>query len=591
MKRSALLFIPLFLSACGGTTTDNNTEASTTSQTMEDGPGSHVDSDLETEPELTPESETDSNSLPQTEPESEPEIEFESQGDTELEVDANSPENLEALRRLGLKKINYRCQPFMKIYQENTIGLQITTGIENESDFGIPQSSLVNDLSYVDNLGEPISPQLLSTGNVFRREFGSENILVQCVNSVFGVMNAFIPRIGSPDTGIAGDYITPPWLGDSGGHNNTSADAAIWVSIQSDVVFRVYKLLADEHQAQFGEVTDEDVPVIHARAKELVSTLRGFQPQSLVNDEYVLTPGRFGDPFRQALRLANNEFAPIMEQARFIATNTFGISDVQTVFGVLAEYLVRGSWPDAFRNKFRAGYEANPGALISLDSEFDNIDSSWTEYRNTPAAYGNSERVVVPGQNGENRLMLRLNSSVTEGQESLQHGFYQQIDMSNQPLQAVYLVARYEELTGRLEEPGRFTRPENSGMAAVAIEYLDGSETPIGSTLFVNAQDGLLSDTFLQSPSSLQSSGSQIVHRIPGAGNAGLVASLEVEAMAALRDNIQRLHYARIYVLVGDYLAEQTIVHPIWGIPGPPPDCNNCEAQLTANSLELRMLD
>ncbi len=505
--------------------------------------------------------------------------------DVPPESDPTSRENLAALRSLNLEKIRHDCQPFMQNYPaEDGSGLGIYSP---NNQFGIITSNGFS-LWYVDELGEKINQSALVSGSLLRSDYGDENTLTQCSYSDHGVLYAFHPKLGAIGDGLADSYQRPPWLAVVGGRAS-GGTAYQWVSVHSDLIYRTYRVLAQRHATTVGPLDQDDVEQLYAEAISLVTSLPGFDLDVLIDDVYIDTPGGISQN-RPVITKAVLEISPITEQIRFLAETTFGIDgDVGLLNEEIARQLVLNERSPNYGDKVALSIFGEAGDLMSNDPEFRDVTNNWTEYSNTESFTTGTSNSGVFSTSTRTDLRLSLTSSITRGDESLQHGFYQDVLVGGRSLDDINFVAAYSRLQGILEDGTFLSRGEDSGVAGVAMEYLNDQNRAIGATVFANATDGLFTGSgFYNAPIPLQSNGTTIVYRVPSIGNNSLIANVGEEARVSVGSRQSEIQAIRLYVFVADYMAEQLLRHFLTGIVLSTPSCNECKAELNVNSLSLR---
>ena len=205
----------------------------------------------------------------------------------------------------------------------------------------------------------------------------------------------------------------------------------ILVSVRSELVFQVYKLLALLAANESGfPPSDEEVIEILSRANELVTNINALDVQSLYDNTLMLDPGgNLSAPSAQRTAKTQevySEVGALNEQVRFLSETVVGFDGQSTnVLKELARQIVTGEKSRNFGDVVQASFELENVTPVSFDANLDEIGIIWTEYQNTNASHGSSESSIFFGENGVNQFTIQFQSNVESGLESLQHGIYQ----------------------------------------------------------------------------------------------------------------------------------------------------------------------
>ena len=499
------------------------------------------------------------------------------------EVDSSS--NQLALQALRLYKISYRCAPYLK-------------------EFGGSQTATFNDtfwhgsfrsapeVWFADNVGRKLEQQGHRSTTITRNDFGDKNVIIECDNTEYGVLRAFIPAIGGITSGLAEDFNTPPWLAKAGGGLFNPNDAHLIVSVQTDLIHRTYQVLAEEYEAQNGELLAEDIDTLLQQARDIVNSVEGMDSEFIIDSQYFLSPGSIDDS-RDRNAEVFLEIARSMEQARFFAeTERAADGKIEPIMEELAVQLMGGARSRNFGELLAVSYFPEISSSVVTDPRFDDELEHWKEYDNTGSSNLASSEQYLLNSDNKNTIGLEIvSNSVIDG-VSFQRGFYQQVDIDNASIDEYYFKVQYTELLGLLEESRSLIDIlEDSGVAVFSIEYLDSSGESLGYTQVVNTTDAMFADTgFYSTPVSLQSEGNGVIYRVPSIGNNGLVLNIGKEARLALGDGVSEVDHIFVDALVGDYIASDYLRHFLTGIILIEPECFNCRASLKVNSLDVRKI-
>ncbi len=422
-----------------------------------------------------------------------------------------------------------------------------------------------------------------------RTDFGEENFLIECKHTIYGSLHAFIPAIGAVGDGPLEDVHTPPWASLGFGGAFARKQGSIYVSVHSELIYQVYLKLAEQKVAESGQVEDSDVPILTTRARDLVNSLPGLSAEFLTDSEYLLTPGGVSSGLSDIAE-GYVAMAPIMEQARFITEAVPGLeNDVSLLVNDIAEGLLGRELSRNLSTLVGVSYFSEDMTSLVNDPGFDNGLSNWTEWRNTEQTNEALSSVSVFYDDNENTVFMELESNSKKDQTSYQHGIEQIVPISQSQAGDTFLVARYSELSGLLEE-GEFLRGgEDSGAAIIAIEYLNDAAEKIGGTYFANTSQGLFTDSgFYNAPVSLSAGDNEFVYQAPAAGNNALVVNIGSEAQRAIGSRADELAYVRLAVVVADYIGSKYLRHFLTGIIlSGTPECNACKAKIRVHSLDL----
>lgn len=500
--------------------------------------------------------------------------------------DPDSRENLSLLRSYRRDRIDHLCVPYLRSTTDQGLRFHTFTATHWIGNF-----LASNRLYLADNLGNKLPGGPYDMSITSREVFGAENLLIECDHEIHGIQRLFMPAIGAVGDGLASDVLRPEWLIYGAENNNTrNQRATLFVSLESDLVFKLYRALATEESETVGTVSDERRNALLIDAKAQVATL-GVSSTQAVDGDYVLY---------SSVRAAGNEdkdeavlaYAGVMEKFRFLAERTRGIdSDVNAISDELVSQLLGAEREPNFGDLVAISFLGNAYERLNTNSGFEQRLEGWTEYDNTQSTVtGVSDGYTFLGTT-RNTVGLELTSNVVRGGESQQRGIYQEIDVVDQDLSSVFVVADYSKLLGQLESCPFVGFCDAAGVASISMEYLDSGLTTLGVTHFANTEDPLFADTlFYNAPVSLQSSVGSSVIRVPNVPNSGLTANVGDEARTVVGARYDDIRYVRVYAVVGDYIGGDFLRHFLLGVVLAVPECTDCKAELEVHSLELRSL-
>lgn len=238
----------------------------------------------------------------------------------------------------------------------------------------------------------------------------------------------------------------------------------------------------------------------------------------------------------------------------------------------------------------KASYFDNQSTSLVSDPSFNDGLSNWSQWNNTDLTTEASSEVSVFFGEKNSTVLMTIESNSLKDQTAYQHGIDQLVSLTGVNLDDTYMVSRYSELSGLLEQ--EFFGGEDSGASVIAIEYLDDAERKIGGTYIANTSQGIFTDSgFYGAPVSLSASANEYIYKAPAVGNNALVMNIGREARRAIPTRINEVVYLRIAAVVTDYIGSDYVRHFLTGIIlSDTPECTKCRATLKLHALDVRML-